>query len=159
MREAACQFWALQKPHKSPVTHIKQSGCHRGCVGCSINLLVAAWMGRFHCSWNHTYMYYVKLRGLAERWFPRGRRWCMTVRAGLCAGRSGLGDFCHFLLIQHRHADVRPLGPIFSPLLKQQMWFLWYVRDDWSVILSAWFTSVLIFQIKDIVSRSSCVTH
>lgn len=56
VRETACQFSVLQKPHESLMTHIKQLDCHRGCVGCSINLLVAAWMDRLHCSKNPTYI-------------------------------------------------------------------------------------------------------
>lgn len=47
--EKTCQFWALQEPHESLTTHIKQRDRHRERVGCSINLPVAAWMGRLHC--------------------------------------------------------------------------------------------------------------
>ena len=47
--EKTCQFWALQEPHESLTTHIKQRDRHRGRVGCSINSPAAVRMDRLHC--------------------------------------------------------------------------------------------------------------
>lgn len=67
--QKACQLSVLQEPHESLTTHIKQSDSHREHVGCSVNLLVAAWMHRLHCFPSSHQQRACEAFRLAEEWF------------------------------------------------------------------------------------------